>query len=269
MVMLSSNHALAQRLEEMECFGCSEYTQTHRVLYPEIRADSISVAGGEAFYCGPTSPISQAMALGMNGEVKESEVDKLEEFYQSRNSPINVEFCPYADPSLLKIFSQREYTMIENSNMLIREFNKREVFKVNPEINVYTVDEPEYEEWAQTIAKGFLTDESQLDFMLEIGHTFVNSKKSQHFVAKIGDQFVGGGVLLIKNEIASLYGTSTIPQFRNRGVQSAIIEARLAYAVAAGCEIAMVTTMPGSNSQRNLERQGFRVIYTRSKLFKK
>jgi hypothetical protein len=28
----------------------------------------------------------------------------------------------------------------------------------------------------------------------------------------------------------------------------------------------MVTTMPGTTSQRNAERQGFRVVYTRSKL---
>jgi hypothetical protein len=49
-------------------------------------------------------------------------------------------------------------------------------------------------------------------------------------------------------------------------VQTALIRARLAFAAAAGCDLAAVNTVPGSVSQRNAERQGFRVVYTRALL---
>ncbi|MCX6621649.1 MAG: hypothetical protein NTY38_11355 [Acidobacteria bacterium] len=37
------------------------------------------------------------------------------------------------------------------------------------------------------------------------------------------------------------------------------------YAASAGCDLAMMCAEPGSVSQRNAERQGFRIAYTRIK----
>jgi hypothetical protein len=48
-------------------------------------------------------------------------------------------------------------------------------------------------------------------------------------------------------------------------VQAALLSARLADA-AAGCDIAVVTTLPGSRSQQNVQRQGFDLLYTRATL---
>jgi len=39
----------------------------------------------------------------------------------------------------------------------------------------------------------------------------------------------------------------------------------LRHAAAVGCDIAMMGALPGSASQRNGERQGFRIAYTRIK----
>jgi len=54
--------------------------------------------------------------------------------------------------------------------------------------------------------------------------------------------------------------------FRKRGAQSILIGARLTWAVEQGCDLATTTTQPGSSSQRNYERAGFRVVYTRAKV---
>ena len=43
------------------------------------------------------------------------------------------------------------------------------------------------------------------------------------------------------------------------------VSARLAYARAEGCDLAMMGAAPGSTSQANAERQGFRIAYTRIK----
>ena len=56
-----------------------------------------------------------------------------------------------------------------------------------------------------------------------------------------------------------------MPEWRNRGAQRALLEHRLGRAAEAGCDLAMMGAAPGSASQRNAERQGFRIAYTRIK----
>jgi hypothetical protein len=50
-----------------------------------------------------------------------------------------------------------------------------------------------------------------------------------------------------------------------QGAQASLLESRLRYAAEQGCDIAMMCALPGSASQRNAERQGFRIAYTRIK----
>jgi len=102
--------------------------------------------------------------------------------------------------------------------------------------------------------------------MIDLMTASLHSALGAYFLAEVDGQVAGGGVLVMHDGVASLGGASTLPGFRNRGAQTALLRARLAFAAQQGCEIAMVTTLPGSTSQRNVERQGFRVVYTRSKL---
>jgi GNAT superfamily N-acetyltransferase len=69
----------------------------------------------------------------------------------------------------------------------------------------------------------------------------------------------------IHEGVALLAGASTVPEARGRGAQLALLDARLRYAVEHGCDLAMMCALPGSASQRNAERQGFRIAYTRIK----
>ena len=54
-----------------------------------------------------------------------------------------------------------------------------------------------------------------------------------------------------------------MPAFRRRGVQQAVV-AHLLRGASARTEFAMATVEPGSISQRNFERFGFQVVYTRA-----
>jgi hypothetical protein len=73
------------------------------------------------------------------------------------------------------------------------------------------------------------------------------------------------GVLCLCGGVALLAGASTIPEGRGRGAQQALLASRLSYAVEYGCDLAMMCAAPGSGSQRNAERRGFRIAYTRLK----
>jgi hypothetical protein len=52
-------------------------------------------------------------------------------------------------------------------------------------------------------------------------------------------------------------------------VQKALVQRRLADARAAGCDLAVVTTAPGTRSQDNVMRRGFVLLYTRAILVRR
>ena len=81
-----------------------------------------------------------------------------------------------------------------------------------------------------------------------------------------GGVAVGGATMRIYRGVAQLCGAATLPAYRRRGVQTALLEARLADAAAAGCDLAVVTTLPGSKSHQNVQRRGFEILYTRAVL---
>ena len=47
-------------------------------------------------------------------------------------------------------------------------------------------------------------------------------------------------------------------------MQSALLAARMANGARQSCDIAVVTTQPGSKSQQNVQRQGFELLFTRA-----
>ena len=69
--------------------------------------------------------------------------------------------------------------------------------------------------------------------------------------------------MYIHGGVAEFGGASTRPAFRRRGVQTALLHARMDAAREAGCDLALVVTAPGEESQRNVERAGFRLAYTK------
>ena len=82
------------------------------------------------------------------------------------------------------------------------------------------------------------------------------------YLAWLYGQPVGGGALEMHDGVAALMAAETLPAFRKRGIHTALLDARLAAAGDAGCDLAMVHTRPGAASQRNVLRAGFQLVYT-------
>src|ERR1039457_2373245 len=79
---------------------------------------------------------------------------------------------------------------------------------------------------------------------------------------------VGGASVRMAGGIAQLTGAATAPAHRRHGVQTALLSARIADAAAGGCDVAAVTTQPGSRSQQNAPPPGFDLLYARAVLVK-
>ena len=89
------------------------------------------------------------------------------------------------------------------------------------------------------------------------------------YLARRGGAIAGGGSVRIADRLAQLSGAATLPAHRRRGVQSALLRARLLDAARHGCDLAVVTTEPASKSQENVQRAGFALLYSRAILIRR
>jgi GNAT superfamily N-acetyltransferase len=72
-----------------------------------------------------------------------------------------------------------------------------------------------------------------------------------------------GAILTTRDGIGYLALAGTLPEFRGRGFQQALIAARITAAAEEGCELIVATAEFGTVSQRNIERGGLRTAYTK------
>jgi GNAT superfamily N-acetyltransferase len=78
----------------------------------------------------------------------------------------------------------------------------------------------------------------------------------------------GTGIVIPEHRVFALSGAGTLADYRSRGLQTALLQARMQAAVKAGCEYAVVVTQGGATSARNVERLGFRVAYSKVTVIK-
>jgi GNAT superfamily N-acetyltransferase len=251
----------ARRLEMAETItpDCAEGL---RRFDPSQPIGAETVAGGMAFFGGLTYPANQMVGMGLYGEVTGDDLERVEQFFRSRGVPSTIVVSPLADLSLVALLGKRGYRIAEFNSVLIRDIGADEPFAPPESVIIERVTPETARPWMRAIAAGFCEHGPVPE---EVFGGFAALPGTMSFLARIGDEVVGGcgGRIIPEARIAALYGTATLPEYRRRGVQSALIGVRLHEAALAGCEYAVVSTQPGSGSQRNMERRGFRGAYTK------
>ena len=253
---------MARRLETAEMItpDCFEALRRFSPADP-IAAEH--VAGGIAFFGGVGYPANQVVGMGLYGEVTAADLDRVEEFFRSRGVPCTVVVSPLADPSLRALLGERGYTIAEFNSVLMRCINPEEPFTLPPGVVIERVTPETSRPWTSAIAQGFA---QEIVVAEEVFGGFAALPGALAFLARIDGKVVGGcgGRIIPEARIAAFFGTATVPDYRERGVQTALIAQRLHEAALANCEYAVVSTHPGSGSQRNMERRGFRLAYTKT-----
>ena len=261
--------ALARRIELAEAQAAVDGAEAFERLRPGSGAAVESIAGGYAVYCGANSPVTQAVGLGLDGAVSEEEIDRLEGFYRDRNEPVRVETCPLADASLIEHFGRRRYRVTEFSNVMARPLGGSDppIARVDPPdgVTIERAGRDQIALWTLTVAQGFAEHFPVTQEILNVMHMFACGPNVECYLARVEGAVAGGATLALRDGVAGLFGASTLPGFRNRGVQTALLHTRLARADAAKCDLAVCLAQPGSGSQRNAMRQHFSVLYTRVK----
>jgi GNAT superfamily N-acetyltransferase len=255
---------LARRLERTEALANAAFVQGHAELDPASAAAWISVAGVYAMFDGVDSPLTQTFGMGVFEPVGETELGRLEAFFAERGAPVLHEVSPFIPADTLAALSDRGYRPIEFSNVLIRPT------QVTPgppgPVTAREIEDRERDHWPRVVAEGWRSESEGLaEFIEAFGRVMTRAEGVHCFFAEKEGKPIAAAALVLKGSVALLAGASTIPSSRRQGAQRVLLEHRLRFALERGAELAMVVAQPGSGSQRNAERQGFRVAYTRTK----
>jgi ribosomal protein S18 acetylase RimI-like enzyme len=216
-------------------------------------------------FAGLGSPIGRATGVGLDRAFTAADLDRVEQFYRAHQAPAQVDLCPMHRPEVFELFKDRGYAMAELNNVLFRRLDVEEEFPTPPsgcEIRRSLMDEAEAA--GAIVESAFFPDGAPEAFRGLIA-PFYQMDRALAFVASIAGKLVacGTGLVIPEHRVFALCGAGTLAEFRGRGLQTALLRARMAAAVEAGCEYAVVVTQGGTISQRNAERLGFRVAYSK------
>ena len=258
---------LARRLETAHAQRGMEYAVAQASLHPDWPVAVLDIAGGLAVYVGPHSPVNWVTGLGVRGPVSTADWERVKEFYQQHGTAARVNLCPLADPSLLELLRRYDYYLQGFLNVLACALPDEVVsLPWPPGVQARRAEPGEAEVWTRTTTQGFAETEKPSQETHDILAPNFCARNAVPFLALVNGLPAGGGSIFLHERVAEFGGDSTRPAFRRRGVHTALLQARLAAAYELGCNLAMLLTEPGSESQRNAERVGFRVIYTNALL---
>jgi GNAT superfamily N-acetyltransferase len=233
----------------------------------------ISLAGGVAAYAEPDSPWNKVAGLGFAGVPAEDALAEVERAYAARGAEVSVELSNLADPAVGEMLTRREYRLASYENVLGLPLGGPAELLAPPGVEVRPSGDDEFDSWLEVDLDAVAHPDTEGlpwldDFprdILENAERDQASAGARRYLALVDGVPAGAATMGIQDDFAQ-FSAGTAPAFRRRGVQSALLATRVADAAAAGCELALVTVQPGSRSQRNVQRRGFDLLYTRATL---
>ena len=263
--MTFSDLELAKRLEAAEGYACKQFAEARARLFPESGSEWVEIGGAAAVFDGIDAPTTQSFGLGIFEPLTAGTLERIEQFFFVRNAATMHEVCPLAGVTALDLLCERGYRPIEISNVMYRAVeNPNMDHPAN--INVRVVEPEEAQLWGNISARGWTYEHPELEeFVQKMGVLCVARENSPCFLAEIDGNPGGAGGLCLFGGVALFAGAATVPESRRRGLQAALLQERMKFAHEHGCDLAMMVAEAGSSSQRNAERKGFRVAYTRIK----
>ena len=273
---LSCDTALAGRIERAEADLIARASEAARRRRGDTAGFVIPIAGGVASFAEEGSPFNKVAGLGFGGVPSTDALDEIERAFAACSAPVQIELAHLADPAIGALLTERSYRLTSFENVLGLALESEPERVMPPGVEVRPAADDDFDAWLDVVVDGVAHPDTQGMPSHETFPREVIARAERDFAAAgvmryvaLRDGVIAGGASFRMAEgIAQLTGAATAPAHRRRGVQSALLSARLADAAAAGCELAVVTTQPGSRSQQNVQHRGFDLLYTRAVLVK-
>jgi len=252
--LIFADLALARRIEKAEAINARACAPAHP------HSAVLEAGGGVAVFVGAESPLTHAVGVGLDGAVRETEIDAIEAFFRSRGAPVSFDLSPLADPGLFTSLGERGYRITEFNNVLVKPIAASEIV-FTPRVRRAIAGE--HDLWAHVLGEGFFDKAELTGQEMDIGRDLFRMPGALCYLASVEGEPAAGAALAVRDGLAILCADGTIARYRRLGLQRELIAARLNEAAAQRCGLAAASTLPGSQSQRNYERMGFAVAYTK------
>ena len=238
--MQFSDLALSKRLERAEGFACVQQAVARHRLSPAINAEWIQCGGAYAIFDGVDSPCTQSFGLGTFEELTPATLDTIEAFFAKHSAPVFHEVSPFAGPAALALLCERGYRPIEISSVLHQPVAQPDSITA-ADISVRVISPDEATLWSEVSTQGWSQDHPELaDLLMELGVVTAAREHTVCFLGEIDGQPGAAGALCLHEGVALFAGASTIPEFRRRGFQAALLQERMRYAFDHQCDLAMM-----------------------------
>jgi len=254
--------AQARRLERALAASCRSFAAAMARLDPGSGASSLDTPAGLAIFAGSGSPLTQGLAAGLSGPVSPADLDRLEAHLTlGETGPAQLELCPFADPTLPALLAARGYRVHEWQLAWTRIVSREPMAPPPPGIEVRRIRPGEEEAQVRSVLAAFLEAEEVPEEAVAMLRPGAFAEGHELYLALVDGEPAGGATLSWSGGVALVNGSGVRPAYRRRGIQGALIRARLDRARELGCDVASSSTLPGTPSRRNMERHGFHVAY--------
>lgn len=187
-------------------------------------------------------------------------LDQILDFYGSLGIDPWLELAPEAGVEGLGAMLARAGARIVDFHAVLYALPRR---APSGAVAVRRTDRTEEEAAARLLLEGHAVPEALLPTHGSALAAAVEQAQGYLYVATVGGVPAAAAVLTVADRIGYLANAATLPTFRRRGCQRALIAARATDAADAGCDLVTSGAKFGSSSQRNLESAGFHLAYTK------
>ena len=206
-----------------------------------------------------------SQALGFTEPVTADLLDEILEHYRRENArTATLHFAPdLLPPDFSELAAERG--ILETWTKVKLGGEVADIKSAPTDFHIVPVTEDDAAEFGETVLTGFGAPGTPLSEMIEAS---VGAPNCYPFAAWDGDTMVAGAVLFVHGEVGGLHSGSTLPEYRGRGAQSALISARVDAAREAGCrwvvsETGLSTPEKPNSSYNNMRRAGLDELYQR------
>ncbi|MGM0834609.1 MAG: GNAT family N-acetyltransferase [Bacillota bacterium] len=257
------NKKLAVELEN------SEIDALHSRLnaIQEIKGNPMSVeikkfGSATAFSCKKIPGPAFNTVKGLNSE-DEGYLDEILDFYRQKEIPVRFELTPaHASTELLHKLHRLGFYQSDFHTTLYMHIS--EVSTPAAELlSIRKMEKHEVSTYADIYVQGFQMPAFLKDGVAQNNEVLFEHDQWTFYLASIDGEPAGIGVVFIKDHIATLAAAATLPYFRNRGIQRALLQHRIFQAYREECSLMVGQAKFGSVSQNNMERAGLRIAYTK------
>jgi GNAT superfamily N-acetyltransferase len=266
---------LAARIDQAEGRLCAGIAKAIADADPQAASAVFDVADGVGVFAGRGSPTNKLIGVGFAELPTADALETLEQHFAAQESPLQAEIATLANPALHAMLTLRGYRSQGFENVL--GCAPDTVARTDPPagIAITAVAEGDRDRWIDVVVEAFAAPDvggvggdtvPPSDELRRWMSLTMRTPGFECVAAYVDGRIAGGAALRIDGDIAQFCGAATLPAFRRRGVQTALLRWRLAHAATRGCRVAVVTTQPASKSQENVQRQGFALLYARQLL---